>query len=360
MTTAIELCGVTKVFEAPAVVLDELTLEAGSGEFLVLVGPSGCGKSTLLRLIAGLDEPTAGVIRVGGVAVNGVPPRDRDLAMVFQSYALYPHMTVAENMSFGLRLRRRPKDEIRERVLEAAAILGLEEMLERRPATLSGGQRQRVAIGRALVRRPKAFLMDEPLSNLDAQLRVTMRSELRGLHQRLGITTLYVTHDQVEAMTLGDRVAVLRDGVLQQVGTPIELFRSPANLFVAGFIGSPPMNLLRRQVVDSRVDVAGRRLTVPALACGSHVLVGIRPSAFEDAEVAPRDGRPTLDVVADVVEQLGDETHVLFELEDAGGERERVLAVVDARSSAVVGARLTLTYDAESVFFFDERSGDAL
>ena len=237
--------------------MNDLSLAIGDGEFMVLVGPSGCGKSTILRILAGLEEATAGEISIGGTQVTDLPPKDRDIAMVFQNYALYPHMTVEQNLGFGLRLRKTPKDQQRSRVAEAARILGLVPLMARKPAELSGGQRQRVAMGRAMVREPQAFLMDEPLSNLDAKLRVQMRAELSRLHERLGTTTVYVTHDQVEAMTLGQRVTVLKDGVLQQVDTPQNLYNSPANLFVAAFIGSPPMNMVEAEVTETSIDFGG-------------------------------------------------------------------------------------------------------
>src|SRR6516165_3297768 len=258
---------VDKVYAGGVKALDDLCLEVKEGEFMVLVGPSGCGKSTALRSIAGLEEIISGTISIGDQVVNDLPPKDRDIAMVFQNYALYPHMTVAENLAFGLKLRKAPKAEIKRRVGEAARLLGLEQYLSRKPAALSGGQRQRVAMGRAIVREPQAFLMDEPLSNLDAKLRVSMRAALNQLHERLGITTVYVTHDQVEAMTLGDRVCVLRDGCLQQVDTPQKLFEAPVNLFVAGFIGSPAMNFVTadftRDDGGPAVAFAGHRLPVP-------------------------------------------------------------------------------------------------
>ena len=239
--------GVTKVYPGPVVAVDDLTLEVADAEFLILVGPSGCGKSTALRMVAGLERISEGTITIGDRVVNDVPPKDRDIAMVFQNYALYPHMTVERNLGFGLRRRRTPRDDVRQRVDEVSRMLGLDELLRRRPGQLSGGQRQRVAMGRALVREPEVFLLDEPLSNLDAKLRVQMRSELKRLHDRIGVTTIYVTHDQVEAITLGERIAVLSEGVLQQVGPPQDVYDHPANVFVAGFIGSPPMNLLRAE-----------------------------------------------------------------------------------------------------------------
>ena len=291
----IRLEGVTKVFGADVTAVDDVSLDIADGEFMVLVGPSGCGKSTLLRLIAGLEAVSAGRVFIGSADVTDVRPQDRDLAMVFQNYALYPHMTVAQNLAFGLRLRRIPKAERARRALEVARKLGLEELLDRKPSELSGGQRQRVAMGRAMVREPKAFLMDEPLSNLDAKLRVTMRAELARLHERLGVTTVYVTHDQVEAMTLGHRVAVLRDGVLQQVDTPQRLFREPANLFVASFIGSPSMNLVEAELVDGKLRFGDHALPLAETArlAQRRVILGIRPTDFGDGAVMDPDAAPS-------------------------------------------------------------------
>src|SRR5262245_33881703 len=294
----IVLDDVSKVYSGNTRAVDSLSLDIPDGDFMVFVGPSGCGKSTALRMIAGLEDITAGTITIGERVVNDLPPKDRDIAMVFQNYALYPHMTVEQNLAFGLQLRKTPKEEIRRRVTEAAKMLGLEPYLRRKPAALSGGQRQRVAMGRAIVREPQAFLMDEPLSNLDAKLRVSMRASLNQLHERLGVTTVYVTHDQVEAMTLGNRVCVLRDGRLQQVDTPQALFEAPVNLFVAGFIGSPAMNFVTADLVRDdgpAVTFAGYQLRVPAEILdarpglagyfGQKVILGIRPSDFEDASL---------------------------------------------------------------------------
>src|SRR5712671_6308064 len=290
---------VEKAYPGGVKAVDELSLDIADGEFMVLVGPSGCGKSTALRSIAGLEEISSGTVSIGDRVVNDLPPKDRDIAMVFQNYALYPHMTVEQNLAFGLQLRKTPKDEIKRRVDEAAKMLGLEPYLKRKPGALSGGQRQRVAMGRAIVREPQAFLMDEPLSNLDAKLRVSMRASLNQLHERLGVTTVYVTHDQVEAMTLGNRVAVLRDGRLQQVDSPQALFEAPVNLFVAGFIGSPAMNFVTADLVRDdgpTVTFAGYKLDVPASVIeakpglesyfGRKIILGIRPSDFEDASLA--------------------------------------------------------------------------
>src|SRR5216110_1297276 len=271
---------VTKRFSADAVALNDLSLDVQDGEFLILVGPSGCGKTTALRIVAGLEKPTSGRITIGDRVVNDVTPRDRDIAMVFQNYALYPHMTVYRNLAFGLKERRTPKPEIDRRVREVSGILGLDELLKRRPAQLSGGQRQRVAMGRALVREPKAFLLDEPLSNLDAKLRVQMRAELKRIHQRLGITTIYVTHDQVEAMTLGDRIVVMSNGRVQQIGAPQDVYRRPQNLFVAGFIGSPPMNLLRGRCADGSIRLGDLDLPWSG-PDAAEVAVGFRPEDLD-------------------------------------------------------------------------------
>ena len=312
----IHLSHVSKVYDDHVVAVHDLNLEIAEGEFVVLVGPSGCGKTTALRMVAGLEEITDGEIRIGDRVVNDLAPRDRDIAMVFQNYALYPHKTVYENLAFGLRMRKVPKSEQRKRVEEIARILGLSDMLQRRPAQLSGGQRQRVAMGRAIVREPKAFLMDEPLSNLDAKLRVQMRAEIARIQQALKVTTLYVTHDQVEAMTMGHRVAVMRDGVLQQVATPQELYDSPTNLFVASFVGSPPMNLFEASVEadGTRLVFGETQLTLPReLALRSHrrVGVGIRPEDVREA--SGWDGTRVRGRVL-LVEALGSEQLVHIEI----------------------------------------------
>jgi multiple sugar transport system ATP-binding protein len=381
----IVLDGVTKVFGSEVVAVNDVSLEIRDGEFMVLVGPSGCGKSTILRILAGLEEVTAGEVIIDDRQVTDLPPKDRDVAMVFQNYALYPHMTVEQNLGFGLRLRKMPRDEIRERVRRAARILGLEPLLDRKPAALSGGQRQRVAMGRAMVREPVAFLMDEPLSNLDAKLRVQMRAELVRLHERLQTTTVYVTHDQVEAMTLGHRVAVLREGVLQQVDTPQNLYRHPANLFVAAFIGSPPMNLVEATLTERSVVFGGFEVPLAtgtdlSAHAGRPVILGIRPSDMEDAQVWSPGGLPTIEVTADVTEELGSEVNVLFgvdaepvaieeirESEDETGEEALLLAAdgrrcvfcarVDARTLARPGGRVTLSLDPSRFHFFDPESG---
>jgi len=337
---------VEKTYAGGVKAIDDLSLDVKDSEFMVFVGPSGCGKSTALRSIAGLEEITGGTIQIGDRIVNDLPPKDRDIAMVFQNYALYPHMTVEQNLAFGLQLRKTPKDEIKRRVDEAAQMLGLEQYLKRKPGALSGGQRQRVAMGRAIVREPQAFLMDEPLSNLDAKLRVSMRASLNQLHERLGVTTVYVTHDQVEAMTLGDRVCVLRDGRLQQVDTPQTLFESPVNLFVAGFIGSPAMNFATAELIRDdgpAVTFAGYKLAVPpdifeakhglADYFGKQVILGIRPSDFEDASLtSARWG--TMAVTAGVTEELGSEIHVMFTIDAPPVEHAAIVHAAEASEDA--------------------------
>jgi multiple sugar transport system ATP-binding protein len=369
--------GVTKAFAGGVVAVDDVSLEIGSGEFLVLVGPSGCGKSTLLRMIAGLEEVTEGRITIDGRDVTELPPRSRDIAMVFQTYALYPHMTVRDNLGYGLKVRRTSKQEVRRRVDEVAKMLGLEELLERRPAALSGGQRQRVAMGRAIVREPKAFLMDEPLSNLDAKLRVSMRAQLASLHGRLGTTTVYVTHDQVEAMTLGRRVAVMRDGHILQVDTPQALYAAPRNLFVAAFIGSPAMNLVEADVGDGVVAFGGYRFPAVTPSGTRRLIVGIRPESFEDARFADP-SLPQLDVVVEVAEELGAETHVIFPIDappvDVGevreaAEDEEVLLLTDRamftarvnpQTSAQPGSPLRVAVDPTKFHYFEPETGARL
>jgi multiple sugar transport system ATP-binding protein len=373
---AILLDSVTKVYSGGVVAVDDISLEIESGEFLVLVGPSGCGKSTLLRMIAGLEEVTGGTIAIDDRDVTELPPRSRDIAMVFQTYALYPHMTVRENLGYGLKVRKTPKADIVRRVDEVASMLGLEQLLDRRPAALSGGQRQRVAMGRAIVREPKAFLMDEPLSNLDAKLRVGMRAQLSSLHGRLGTTTVYVTHDQVEAMTLGHRVAVMRNGRIQQIDTPQVLYNRPANLFVAAFIGSPAMNLVEAGAVDGSLEFGGYRIPVPdAGKLPPRVIVGIRPEAFSDATTASP-SLPTVDVTVDVVEELGADTLVIFtvaeapvdvgEIREASGDGDGVLlaaagvpftARLDPQARVRPGAAVALAVDPSRFHFFDPDSG---
>jgi multiple sugar transport system ATP-binding protein len=372
---------VSKVFSGGVVAVDDVSLAIESGEFLVLVGPSGCGKSTLLRMLAGLEEVTDGSIAIDGRDVTDLPPRSRDIAMVFQTYALYPHMTVRENLGYGLRVRKTAKPEAARRVQEVATMLGLEDLLDRRPAALSGGQRQRVAMGRAIVREPKAFLMDEPLSNLDAKLRVGMRAQLASLHARLGTTTIYVTHDQVEAMTLGQRVAVMREGRVLQVDTPQVLYNRPAGLYVAAFIGSPAMNLVEANLVGDAVEFGGFRIPLPERnrphGAPSRLIVGIRPEAFEDAAFAEA-SLPQLDVPVEVVEELGADTHVIFpidappvdvsEVREATGDDDALLpadrvsftARVDPQTSARPGGSLRLAIDPSRFHFFDPATGSRL
>jgi multiple sugar transport system ATP-binding protein len=329
----ISLRNLTKVYDGDVLALDAVDLEIADGEFMVLVGPSGCGKSTLLRLIAGLEEASAGEIVIGGKDVTEVPPQQRDIAMVFQNYALYPHMTVEQNLAFGLRIRKVSREERRRRVREAAGTLGLLDLLDRKPSALSGGQRQRVAIGRAMVREPVAFLMDEPLSNLDAKLRDSMRASRSRLHTQLGVTTDNVTHDQVEAMTLGQRVAVLREGRLQQVDTPQNLFNAPANLFVAAFIGSPSMNIVEADVDGRAIRVGGVELALPDgfSPPTGRLLVGIRPTDFESAAGADP-ALPRMRVRPAVVEALGAESHLIFHLDAPRVRADAVRAATDSRA----------------------------
>jgi len=367
---------ITKTFDGGVVAVEDISLTIASGEFLVLVGPSGCGKSTLLRMVAGLEPVSEGTISIGGRDVTDSPPRDRDVAMVFQSYALYPHMTVRQNLGYGLKVRRTAKPEIDTRVLQVAKVLGLEQLLGRRPAALSGGQRQRVAMGRAMVREPQAFLMDEPLSNLDAKLRVGMRTQLAALHARLRTTTIYVTHDQIEAMTLGQRVAVLRDGRIQQVATPQELYARPTNVFVAAFIGSPAMNLVEADVEGGALRFGDHTIPLPpgnAVPAG-RVIAGIRPEAFADGAHADP-SLPRLDVRVEVVEELGADTHVMFtvaappvdigEVQAATGDEHGLVDIegslftarVEPGTAARPGAALRLALDAARIHYFDPGSG---
>ena len=378
---AIRLTDVCKEYDGSgALAVDGVDLEIADGEFMVLVGPSGCGKSTLLRMIAGLEDVTFGTIEIGERDVTDEEPRDRDVAMVFQNYALYPHLTVRENIGFGLKLRKMAKAEMNERVERVARSLGLTEYLERKPAQLSGGQRQRVAMGRAMVRQPAAYLMDEPLSNLDAKLRVAMRAELARLHEQMGVTTVYVTHDQVEAMTLGSRVAVLRGGVLQQCDTPETLFERPANAFVAGFIGSPAMNLLEGTVTGDAVRFGAESLALaPEVAerVGERdVILGIRPTDFLLAGPDVDPALPRLRVVPDVVERLGSEIHIIFgveatqlDLDGRGGltgERDAQLlgdtralltARLEAGAPVAVGTPVELAVRRERIHFFTRDDG---
>jgi multiple sugar transport system ATP-binding protein len=391
---------VAKIYPDGTQAVRDLDLEIADGELMVLVGPSGCGKTTALRMLAGLEEISEGEIRIGDRVVNDLTPKDRDIAMVFQSYALYPHMTVEGNLAFGLKLRKLPKKEVTERVQRAAKILQIEEFLKRKPRALSGGQRQRVAMGRAIVREPQAFLMDEPLSNLDAKLRVQMRAEIHQLQRRLGVTTIYVTHDQVEAMTMGDRVAVMNAGHLQQVDTPQVLYDNPVNEFVAGFIGSPSINLVEAELEQANgglaVKLGDHRLAVDEQAArsrsslgnyvGRSVILGIRPEDFEDATIepdAPPDRR--MKVTCDLTEPLGSEVLVHFSTgatrivssaiaadagEDAevslGGEngdgagQTRLVARVSPKTRIAEGSQIELAVDTSRLYFFDPETRDAI
>jgi multiple sugar transport system ATP-binding protein len=394
--------GLTKIFEGGTTAVDELDLEIGGGELMVVVGPSGSGKTTVLRMTAGLEDVTAGEIRIGERVVNDVESKDRDIAMVFQNYALYPHMSVWDNMAFGLKLHGYSKSEIKQRVEQTAQMLGIVDLVRRKPAQLSGGQRQRVAMGRAIVREPQAFLMDEPLSNLDAKLRVEMRAYIAMLHQKLRTTTLYVTHDQTEAMTLGDRVAVMRDGRLEQVDTPGLLYTHPANLFVAGFIGSPAMNLLRSRLVAENgsvyAELGAAKLPLPRSLLESRgvleeyvdqpLILGIRPEDIEDAVYVPnREADHGFDVQVSLAESMGSEVIVHFPLaaepvtgaSDApngagGGEAEELAKLIaegqnrgmtivgrfNPRTSAKIGSHVRVAVDTERLYFFDPRTERAL
>jgi multiple sugar transport system ATP-binding protein len=383
----ISLESVTKAYPQGTVAVDDVNLEIRDGEFMVLVGPSGCGKSTLMRMISGIEDVTSGTIAIGDRDVTTVDPRQRDVAMVFQNYALYPHMSVRQNIAFGLKLRRTPKGEIARHVDEVAETLGLTELLDRKPGQLSGGQRQRVAMGRAIAREPQAFLMDEPLSNLDAKLRVSMRAQLSRLHARLRTTTVYVTHDQVEAMTLGDRVAVLRGGRLQQCDRPEALFARPANLFVAAFIGSPAMNLVDAEVVDGEVRFADSAIALPEesplrRASTGRVVLGIRPHDF--TLTAPDDPAACLRAPVEVIERLGTETHVVVSIDAppvdadelreamddgegsdgavllADDRRSQFTAVLDAEAPVAVGEPIALRVDPTRLHAFDPVNGETL
>ncbi|MEA5154805.1 sn-glycerol-3-phosphate ABC transporter ATP-binding protein UgpC [Raineyella sp.] len=365
--TTVTYRDVTRIYPgATSPAVDGLSLEIGDGEFVVLVGPSGCGKSTSLRMLAGLEEVNAGQIFIGDRDVTDVPPADRDIAMVFQNYALYPHMTVAENMGFALKMQKVPKEERTVRVTEAAKLLGLEEYLNRKPKALSGGQRQRVAMGRAIVRHPKVFLMDEPLSNLDAKLRVTTRAQIAALQQRLGVTTVYVTHDQVEAMTMGDRVAVMKGGILQQVDSPLALYDRPANIFVAGFIGSPAMNLIQGRVVEGGLMVGDHLIDIPrdvlARAAGeSSLTIGFRPEA---ARLSDTGAGVLLDT--ETVEELGADSYLYGKVaaDAAAGSSDldlpRVVVRMAARRLPRTGAQVRILVDPAAVHVFSDRTTERI
>jgi multiple sugar transport system ATP-binding protein len=400
---------VTKVFGEDVIAVDKMNLDIPDGEFVVFVGPSGCGKSTALRMIAGLEDISAGKVFIGDQVVNELPPRQRDIAMVFQNYALYPHMNVRENMGFALKLRKMDKNEINRRVDEAARILSIERFLDRKPKALSGGQRQRVALGRAIVREPKAFLMDEPLSNLDAKLRVQMRTEIAKLHNRIGTTSIYVTHDQTEAMTMADRIVVLRDGKVQQIATPQIMYDQPDNVFVAGFIGSPAMNFIsahleksngghevvfgnsRLPLTQEELGRARERGYDPESYTGKEVVLGIRPEHIEDAgteaaeAIGGSEGANSMDVEPQVIESMGSEKYVYFEIggeeaahlqslgditedeasaEDGGGSAdesgEMMVARVSAESAAKEGQQMRLVIDSSKIKLFDPESEEAI
>ncbi len=353
MASSLDIAGINKRFgkgDKSVEVLRKIDIHVAPGEFLILVGPSGCGKSTLLNIIAGLDEPTEGEIRIAGKNVVGMPPRDRDIAMVFQSYALYPTLSVADNIGFALEMRKMPKPERQKRIDEVAAMLQISHLLDRRPSQLSGGQRQRVAMGRALARQPQLFLFDEPLSNLDAKLRVEMRAEIKRLHQASGITSVYVTHDQVEAMTLGSRIAVMKGGVVQQLGTPDEIYNRPANTYVATFIGAPTMNLLRGAVTGGQFGIQGAALNLaPPPSSANEVLLGVRPEHLVMQETAPWRGRVS------VVEPTGPDTYVM--VDTAAGS---VTLRTDAQTRVQPGDAVGLAVEPANAHWFDAKSEDRL
>ncbi|WP_288486346.1 ABC transporter ATP-binding protein [Acidovorax temperans] len=352
MASSLEIAGINKRFgngDKSVEVLRRVDIHVAPGEFLILVGPSGCGKSTLLNIIAGLDDPTEGEVRIGGKNVVGMPPRDRDIAMVFQSYALYPTMSVADNIGFALEMRKMPKAERQKRIDEVAAMLQISHLLDRRPSQLSGGQRQRVAMGRALARQPQLFLFDEPLSNLDAKLRVEMRAEIKRLHQASGITSVYVTHDQVEAMTLGSRIAVMKGGVVQQLGTPDDIYNRPANTYVATFIGSPTMNLLRGAATGGHFGIQGAALNLAAPASANEVLLGVRPEHLVMQDSAPWRGKVS------VVEPTGPDTYVV--VDTAAGS---VTLRTDAQTRVQPGDSVGLAVEPANAHWFDASSENRL
>ena len=389
---AIDIKSAGKIYPNGTRALEDVNITINDGEFVVLVGPSGCGKTTLLRMVAGLEDITEGEISIGDKTVNDVAPKDRDIAMVFQNYALYPHMSVFDNMAFSLKLRKLPKDEIDQKVKDAAKTLEISELLDRKPKALSGGQRQRVAMGRAIVRNPQAFLMDEPLSNLDAKLRVQMRAELGQLHTQLQTTTLYVTHDQVEAMTMGDRVAVIRKGELQQINTPREIYLNPKNIFVAGFIGSPSMNFVYANVDANKnsiklnfgndhIDYKGDKLEKLKAFENKEIVMGIRPEAFEDGNYAnTSEYSESIKVSVSLLEQLGSDSYIHFYkdikpvqteaieeiLADEGedisvlGDNTKFIARINPNSTVVEGEEIELKIDPSKLHFFDPETGDAL
>ncbi len=358
--------GIKKVYEGDVVAVQDFDLDVKDKEFVVFVGPSGCGKSTTLRMVAGLEDITEGDLFIDERRVNDVPPKDRDIAMVFQSYALYPHMTVYDNMAFGLKLRKMPKDLIQERVDQAAAILGLEDLLKRKPKALSGGQRQRVALGRAIVRNAKVFLMDEPLSNLDAKLRVKMRAEIIKLHARIETTTIYVTHDQVEAMTMADRIVVMHNGFIQQVGSPKEIYNTPNNIFVGGFIGTPSMNFINGKVSEDgyfsnneikvKVTDAKMKILKKNNQIDKPIVLGIRPEDIhDDNNVKKAYPEALVKLTVDVSELLGSETNITAEV-----DKETIIARVDARTDVNIGDTIELVFDMNKVHFFDKKTEERI
>ena len=355
----LRLENIYKIYDNKVTAVQDFNLHVKDKEFIVFVGPSGCGKSTTLRMIAGLEEISKGDFYIDGKRVNDTPPKDRDIAMVFQNYALYPHMTVFDNMAFGLKLRKMPKEEIRKRVEEAGKILGLTEYMNRKPKALSGGQRQRVALGRAIVRDAKVFLMDEPLSNLDAKLRVQMRAEIAKLHKRLNTTTIYVTHDQTEAMTMASRLVVMKDGVIQQIGTPKEVYENPENVFVGGFIGSPAMNFLEGKLEDGYIQLNVAKLAIPEgkmkllrdqKYIGKEIILGVRPEDFHDEPVFI-EASPGSTITADIdVSELTGSEFMLY----SSIEGQTFVAKVDARNEVYAGDRIQLAIDMNKVHFFDK------
>jgi len=365
---SVVLRNVVKIFDKNIIAVDKANIDIQDKEFIVLVGPSGCGKSTTLRMIAGLEEITSGEIFIGDRLVNAVPPKDRDIAMVFQNYALYPHMTVYQNMAFGLKLRKYPKKEINQRVTEAAEILGIQDLLDRKPKALSGGQRQRVAVGRAIVRKPKVFLFDEPLSNLDAKLRVQMRTEISKLHRRLETTMIYVTHDQVEAMTMGDRIVVMKDGIIHQIDTPLNLYNKPSGLFVAGFIGSPAMNFMEGNVSNTNgiwFNEGKVRLRIPdsyskhiKKYTGEKVILGIRPEDIYESEYTPITSGQFFDdlsATVEVVEPMGNE---IFLYLNTG--LNSIVARVNSRMEPTVGSQIKMSIDMSKAHFFDKKTQEVI
>ena len=351
----VEFRGVTRRYPGGVDALKEFNLTVADGEFLILVGPSGCGKSTALRLLAGLDKPTSGEIRIGDAIVNGLAPGERDIAMVFQNYALYPHMSVYRNLAYGLRQRKTPRSEIDRRVRETAALLEIDKLLDRKPGQLSGGQRQRVAMGRALVRQPQAFLLDEPLSNLDAKLRNQVRGDLKRLHRELPVTSIYVTHDQIEAMTLGDRLCVMAGGEIQQIGTPDEIYNRPANTFVAAFMGSPPMNLIAAEVRSGLLHVGNAAVTAVSTPDGP-VTVGVRP---EHLQLHNHYAEGLLAARVDFVEPLGSHVLVTALVDSADAETSRVIVHAPAGTDLPAGSRIGLELPPERTYFFDADTGNA-